>query len=83
MIDSLLGEFPLFGWRTYLLTCLKYKSTVRNEISKASKIILDKYFDTQYKDLPEIIDIDAIPNNFISYKYKRTRAVFLNHCIEI
>ena len=22
MVESLLGEFPLRGWRTYLLTCL-------------------------------------------------------------
>jgi len=54
MVESLLGEFPLRGWRTYLLTCLIMEISERS--SKA-----------------------AI---FKPSKYKRKRAVFLNHCIK-
>ena len=44
--------------------------------------ILDEDTDTRSKKSHEIIDIDAIPDFSNSYKYKRKRAVFLNHCIE-
>ena len=79
MVETLLGEFPLRGWRTYLLTCLIMEISEKD--SKATEI-LDEDVDTRYKESHVIIDIDTISDNLFSYKYKRKRAVFLNHCIE-
>ena len=43
--------------------------------------ILDEDDDTRSKEAHEIIDIDAIPEMSNPCKYKRKRAVLLNHCI--
>ena len=79
MVESLLGEFPLRGWRTYLLTCLIMEISERD--SEAIQI-LDMDVDTQSKESQEINDIDATPEKFKPSKYKIKRAVFLNHCIK-
>ena len=46
MIESLVGEFPLRGWRTYLLTCLIMEISER--YSKEMKT-LDDDVDTKSK----------------------------------
>ena len=62
-----------------MLTCLIIEISERD--SKAIDI-LDENGNTQCKESYEIIDIDAIPEISNPCKYKRKRALFLNHSIE-
>ena len=60
MVESLLGEFPLRDWETYLLTSLTMSFFERD--SKAIEI-LDENIDNLSKESPEIIDISLHRKN--------------------
>ena len=69
MIESLLGEFPLYGWRTDSLTCLSMEVTAKRGYYKTIDIILDEDSDTMSKESRVIIYIDAIPEVSKPSKY--------------
>ena len=71
MISELLDEFPIRGWRTYLLNCLndeilrKNNSVVTNTISTCRELY--------YYGLPGEVHDEA----FFSTKFPNTRSMFL------
>ena len=60
IVESIFSEFPLRGWRAYLLACL---IMIIYERDSTAIEILDEDDDTRSKEAHEIIAIDANSRN--------------------